>query len=199
MKFDDYQREFYSRYHQFAETLKVILEKAIEASELPRPQSIQHRAKSLKTKFGSEIADALGELLTKGSSADADFVLAVMENYRGEPTTHEVLKRIVAKYSNDQKKLTGVSISFDNTGVVWGEFGMVDAIRRKKAAMEPWRTDQRLEVRALAETYIRQADLRIADEQRRAEARKALRELEYDDRKDGDDKRGEGDDESTWH
>jgi hypothetical protein len=41
MKFDDYQREFYSRYRQFAETVKVILEKAIEASELPRPQSIQ--------------------------------------------------------------------------------------------------------------------------------------------------------------
>ena len=49
MKFDDYQREFYSRYRQFAETVKVILEKAIEASELPRPQSIQHRAKSPKS------------------------------------------------------------------------------------------------------------------------------------------------------
>jgi ppGpp synthetase/RelA/SpoT-type nucleotidyltranferase len=49
MKFDDYQREFYSRYHEFAETVKVILEKAIESSELPRPQSIQHRAKSPKS------------------------------------------------------------------------------------------------------------------------------------------------------
>jgi hypothetical protein len=44
MKFDDYEREFYSRYHEFAETVKLILEKAIEASELPRPQSVQHRA-----------------------------------------------------------------------------------------------------------------------------------------------------------
>jgi ppGpp synthetase/RelA/SpoT-type nucleotidyltranferase len=48
MKFDDYEREFYSRYHDFAETVKVILEKAIEASELPLPQSVQHRAKSPK-------------------------------------------------------------------------------------------------------------------------------------------------------
>jgi hypothetical protein len=36
--------------------------------------------------------------VTNGRSADADFVLAVMENYRGEPTTHEVLKRVVSKY-----------------------------------------------------------------------------------------------------
>src|SRR5215471_21440286 len=49
MKFDDYEREFYSRYYEFAETVKVILEKSIEASKLPRPQSIQHRAKSPKS------------------------------------------------------------------------------------------------------------------------------------------------------
>src|SRR5262249_46879638 len=131
--------------------------------------------------FGPEIAHALGELVTNGTSADADFVLAVMENYRGEHRTHEVLKRVVAKYPDDQNKLTGVIISFDNTGVVSGEFGFVDAIRRKKAAMEPWLADQRPEVRTFAETYMRQADLRIADEQRRAETRKALRELEYDE------------------
>jgi hypothetical protein len=146
--------------------------------------------------FGPEIADALGELVTNGTSADADFVLAVMENRRGEPTTHEVLKRVVAKYSDDQSKLASVTISFENTGVVSGEFGMVDAIRRKKAAMEPWLADHRPEVRTFAESYIRQADLRIADEQRRAEARKALRELDYDDGddgKDGDDKARNGD------
>jgi ppGpp synthetase/RelA/SpoT-type nucleotidyltranferase len=49
MKFRDYEREFYFRYEEFAETVKLILEKAIEASDVPRPQSIQHRAKSAKS------------------------------------------------------------------------------------------------------------------------------------------------------
>jgi ppGpp synthetase/RelA/SpoT-type nucleotidyltranferase len=49
MKFDEYEREFYSRYAEFAETVKLILEKAIEASDLPPPQSVQHRAKSPKS------------------------------------------------------------------------------------------------------------------------------------------------------
>jgi hypothetical protein len=44
-------------------------------------------------------------------------------------------------------------------------------------------------VRAFAEKYVRQTDLRIADEQRRAETGKALRELEYDQ-----DEKGDGDD-----
>jgi hypothetical protein len=41
---------------------------------------------------------------------------------------------------------------------------------------------------------MRQADLRIADEQRRAETRKALRELEYDDGDDSKDEDHEGGD-----
>jgi hypothetical protein len=56
----------------------------------------------------------------------------------------------------------------------------VDAIRRKKVAIEPWLTDPHPEVQAFVSEYIRQADLQIADEPRRAEERKALRELEYD-------------------
>ena len=138
------------------------------------------------SKFDAGIAEALSELVTNGTSADADFVLAVMENYEGETATHEVLKCIVAKYPDDQSKLTSVGISFDNTGVVGGEFGYVDAIRRKKVAIEPWLTDPRPEVRAFAEKHIRDFDLRIAEEQRRAEGRKALRELEYDGGRDGE-------------
>jgi ppGpp synthetase/RelA/SpoT-type nucleotidyltranferase len=49
MNFQAYEREFYFRYEEFAATVKLILEKAIEASDIPRPQSVQHRAKSLKS------------------------------------------------------------------------------------------------------------------------------------------------------
>jgi ppGpp synthetase/RelA/SpoT-type nucleotidyltranferase len=49
MNFQEYEREFYFRYAGFAETVKLILEKAIEASDVPRPQSVQCRAKSLES------------------------------------------------------------------------------------------------------------------------------------------------------
>jgi ppGpp synthetase/RelA/SpoT-type nucleotidyltranferase len=49
MNFQDYEREFYFRYEAFAKIVKLILEKAIEASDVPRPQSIQYRAKSPKS------------------------------------------------------------------------------------------------------------------------------------------------------
>jgi ppGpp synthetase/RelA/SpoT-type nucleotidyltranferase len=136
-------------------------------------------------KFVSGIAATLETLVTSGTSTDADFVLAVIENYHGEAETHEVLKRIVAKYPKDRDKLSGVSASLGNTGVVHGEFGFVDAIRAKKLIVEPWLADRREEVRAFAAEYMRQSDIEIADEQRRAEGRKALRELQYDEGEDG--------------
>lgn len=129
--------------------------------------------------FQAEISHEFCELVTNGSGPDADFVLAVMENYHGEPETHEVLRRIVAKYPDDQSKLARASISFDNTGGVYGEFGFVEALRRKRVAIEPWLTDPRFEVRDFAEKHMRNLDLRIADEQRRSEEEKALRTLQF--------------------
>ena len=49
MKSEDYEREHYARYAEFAEIIALILQKAIDASDGPRPQSIQHRAKSPKS------------------------------------------------------------------------------------------------------------------------------------------------------
>jgi hypothetical protein len=131
--------------------------------------------------FQAEISNELCKLVTNGTGTDADFVLAVMGNYHGEPATHEVLKLIVAKYPEDQSKLAGVRISLDNAGVVWGEFGFVEAMRQKKTAVESWLTDPRPEVRAFAGSHMRSLGLRIADEQRRAEEGKMMRQLQYDD------------------
>lgn len=134
--------------------------------------------------FDSSIADALGNLVTTGTSEDAEFVLAVMGNYHDRPETHEVLKLIVAKHPKDSEKLGGVADSLNGTGVVHGEFGFVETIRRKKAAIEPWLSDPRPEVQAFATEFLRQSDLRIADEQRRADDRKAMRDLRYDSASD---------------
>jgi ppGpp synthetase/RelA/SpoT-type nucleotidyltranferase len=134
--------------------------------------------------FDSSVADALGNLVTNGTGEDTEFVLAVMENYHDRPETHDLLKLIVTKYPKDSGKLEGVATSLDGSGVVHGEFGFVESIRKKKAAIEPWQSDPRPEVQAFATEYLRQSDLRLADEQRRADDRKSMRNLRYDNASD---------------
>jgi hypothetical protein len=125
-------------------------------------------------------AEELATLADEGTEADVKFILAVMENYHGEETTHEVLKRIVNRFPNDESIRTSVIISLESTGVLMGEFGFANALRDKLEIARKWQTDPRPEVRAFADAHIQSLQLRIADEQRRAEERKALRELEYD-------------------
>jgi hypothetical protein len=142
--------------------------------------------------FSAEFAKALADVAMTGAETDAAFVLGVMANYHGEPSTHELLKALVAKYPEDQSILSGVSVSLDNTGVVWGEYGFADAFRNKKAAMTSWLDDERAAVRAFAERHIKSLEMRIVDEHRRAEEDLAMRALQHQD----EGKEGDGDEES---
>ncbi|KRR29542.1 hypothetical protein [Bradyrhizobium retamae] len=125
-------------------------------------------------------AEELAKLADEGTKEDVEFILAVMENYHGEETTQEVLKRIIKRFPKDESIRTSVIISLESTGIVRGEFGFADALRDKLEIARGWQTDPRPEVRAFADAHIHSLQLRIADEQQRAEERKALRELQYE-------------------
>ncbi|RXG85688.1 hypothetical protein [Bradyrhizobium zhanjiangense] len=70
-----------------------------------------------------------------GDADDMTFLLEMLENYRGEAPLHIVAKAIVKMLPEDDKRLTSVEILLENTGVVTGEFGMVEAMRERKALM----------------------------------------------------------------
>lgn len=49
MNLEEYERKFFNLYAEFADTVRFILEKALDAaSALPQPQSVQCRAKDPK-------------------------------------------------------------------------------------------------------------------------------------------------------
>jgi hypothetical protein len=131
-------------------------------------------------------AEALAGLVTNGTESDVEFVLGVVQNYHGEETTHEVLKRIVTRFPDDRRKLSAVRISFQNTGVVSGEFGMVEALRAKRAMLEPWLSDERPEVQKFAADHIRELEQRIVAEQLRAEHDREMRRRNYPEDDDDD-------------
>lgn len=137
-----------------------------------------------------EFGAALAESVKTGGDPEADFALAILRNYRGETTTYVVLKEIVSQFPNDVTKMNLVRIAIDNTGVVSGEFGFVEAWRSRKESLTEWLTDERPAVRAFAGKHISELDLMITSEQRRAEAEREMRNRSYDEEDDesnGDD------------
>jgi ATP-dependent exoDNAse (exonuclease V) beta subunit len=106
------------------------------------------------------------------------FVVQVLENYRGEPATHAVIKQII-RVLPEEPLLSGLYVCLGSTGVVGGDYGLVEARRQKKLAMEAWLNDADAKVRAFAKSYIRDLEQQIASEQRRADESRAMRKLDY--------------------
>ena len=83
--------------------------------------------------------------------------------------------------SDGDALLSDVEIVLQNTGVVSGEFGMVQAYQSKKQEMAGWLDDPDAKVRAFAESYLRLLDRQIAAEQRRSEESIEMRKRMYGD------------------
>jgi hypothetical protein len=131
--------------------------------------------------FPDEFAKSLSDMAANGTDDDIGFILGILQNYKGEPAMHSVLIALVNRVPGDDPRLSEVDISLQNTGVVRGEFGFVEAFRRKKAEMESWLEDDRPRVRSFAKEYIRKLDGRIASEQRSAEQSKELQKRAFED------------------
>ena len=132
-----------------------------------------------------EFAAALAELVKAGGDTEADFSLAILQNYPGETSTYVVLKEIVSRFPSDARKMGGVLISINSTGVVSGEFGLADAWRVKKESLRHWLTDERQAVKAFAEKHIAELDRMIASERRRVEAERDMRNRSNDENEPG--------------
>jgi len=130
--------------------------------------------------FTEGLAAAFVRLVEGGGDDDIEFTLHALHNYCGEATLHPVAKALVARLPGDDGRLGRVEILLENTGVVSGEFGMVEALRERKALMTTWHADPSVQVKAFAERAIRHLDNRIATEQRSAEMRKEQRKRDYE-------------------
>jgi ppGpp synthetase/RelA/SpoT-type nucleotidyltranferase len=127
----------------------------------------------------------LKDVVENGTFDDAEFVMSIMQNYHGEPATHDVLKAVIKKYPQDEDMHSDVRLSILNSGVLHGEFGSVENARMKKQLIASWLDDDPI-VSNFAKSLSKSLDLDIASEQRRAESRSALRRLEYDNDDESD-------------
>jgi len=124
-------------------------------------------------------AKLLSLLEAKGEAAFS-FVAGIMENYKGDPFTHRICQALIEAVPENDDRLGSVEVALLSTGVVSGEFGMVEAYQAKKDGIAPWLEDPRPKVRAFAEQYRRMLDNRIASERQQAEERRAMRRLDFE-------------------
>jgi ppGpp synthetase/RelA/SpoT-type nucleotidyltranferase len=118
-------------------------------------------------------ANIEAELLPFASSPDPvrrRFAAKVLRSYDGEDFLHPLCKEVIAASDANDDLLEEIHIVIDETGVVSGEFGMVEAYVAKREAVAAWLKDPRKAVKAFAKKHIALLDRMIASERRRAES-----------------------------
>ena len=138
-----------------------------------RGGSLLHRAFPTCT---SEFAAALGELVKTGDDREADFALALLQNYLGSTSVNDVLKEIVAHFPQDSRKMDEVRNIINSPGAHSGEFGLANAWRVKQDSLTHWLTDERTAVTTFAAQHMAELDQMIMEERRRVEAERELRD-----------------------
>lgn len=107
------------------------------------------------------------------------FVMAILRNYEGQVFLHEVCKELVRAFPDGERLLNEVTIILQSTGVVSGEYGFVEAYKRKIKEIEPWLDDRDKKIQRFAKSYISSLDKQIAAEKQRADENIILRKHQY--------------------
>lgn len=125
-----------------------------------------------------EFAAALAELLKVGGDKEAEFSLALLDNYLGSTSIDGVLKELVSRFSHDDRIMGGVRtlINSPGAGAPSGELALANAWQVKKESLARWLTDERPVVAAFAERHMAELDRMILEERRRIELEREIRE-----------------------
>ena len=131
--------------------------------------------------FSPELEAHLMRIAEEGRRDDLEFLIAILHGYDGQPFILGICKSIIASLAPDDPLLKEVDALLDATGTVMGDFGFVEAYKRKKDEIEPWLAEPREHVRSFAKRRLLSLDRQVAAEQRRSE-----QDLELRKRRDGE-------------
>ncbi|MDI6853883.1 MAG: RelA/SpoT domain-containing protein [Deltaproteobacteria bacterium] len=177
--------KFYRLHDQLAKVPEYLLEKSRSWFEEDKLM-FQYRGGQLLSivfpNFPPEFELILQNLIESRDKADIEFVAKILRTYDdGQVFIYSLCKEIVALLPPEDPLLNEIEAALGSTGVVTGEFGFVDAYKRKKTEIEPWLEDPREQVQSFARRLLLSLDRRIAAEQRRSEERLELRKREYNE------------------
>lgn len=136
-------------------------------------------AKSVFPDFGEPLESLLQRYITDGSEDDAAFVLGILRNYEGSPAVLETCRKVIKAIPEGAELLGEAAACIQSTGVVSGEYGLVDAFEKRLSEMVAWQNDDDPKVRSFAQKLTESLDGLIESEKQRVEESIALRKYRF--------------------
>ncbi|CCF98288.1 hypothetical protein B7R77_12370 [Ralstonia solanacearum K60] len=140
--------------------------------------------KSAFPTFGAPLEGLLLQYVGTGGEDDIEFVVGILRAYDGSASILEVCKAIVKAVPERSGVWKEVAAAIETTGVVRGEYGLVQAYEQKLQAISAWKSDEDGRVQAFAQWLTEGLQGMIEHERQRAEEGLALRKYRYGAGKD---------------
>jgi hypothetical protein len=129
--------------------------------------------------FNEAVQAELLAFIRTGDPTDIDFVIGVVRTFAGDVPILDISKEIIKLVPERSTAWGEVAAAIESTGVVSGEYGMLEAYQVKREQIAPWKDDENPRVQAFAAWLTESLDQMIVSERQRADAGIALRKHRY--------------------
>lgn len=135
--------------------------------------------KSAFPEFETTLEESVLQYVKRGDDNDIEFVIGILRAYDGSPAILVVCKEIIKALPGHSANWKEVAVAIESTGVVSGEYGMVEAYKQKLQQMSCWLSDEDERVRSFAEWLTVGLQSLIEQETQRADRGIELRKYQY--------------------
>lgn len=135
--------------------------------------------KSVLPAFGDQLEGLLLKYVETASEDDIEFVVGVLRTYEGSALILGVCKAIIKTVPERSRIWNEIAAAIETTGVVRGEYGIVEAYERKQQEISAWKNDENERVRAFAQWLTESLQRLVEHERQRADEGLALRKYRY--------------------
>lgn len=119
--------------------------------------------------FSKKLERALLALIKEGGENNAKIVSSILEKYDGQIFLHSVCQEFVKKYPSTKDYINEIIHILSKTGTVMGEYGFVNAYKKKKEEIQAWKNKKGKKLLSFVKEYEYYLDKQIEYEQKRAD------------------------------
>lgn len=119
--------------------------------------------------FSGKLEIILLNIIKKGGENNARLVSSVLDKYDGQVFLYKVCQAFIKKYPNLKDYKNTIIHVLSKTGSVTGEYGFVDAYKKKKEEVQIWKKEKDKKILSFVEEYEDYLDKQIEYERKRAD------------------------------
>ncbi len=130
--------------------------------------------------FDKVLEKELIKLIKSKNNKKVEIVFNILRAYEGEEFLHNVCKELVREYPKNKDYHKKIFTVLSQMGAVWGEYGSVKGLEKKKEEIQSWKKDKNKAIKLFVKKYEDYLEKRILYEKKQADKVIELRKRRFD-------------------